>query len=144
MGRLRGKRVALLGLTFKPHTDDLREAASIVLASRLIAEGAAVSAYDPMVAPGSRGDLFPGVEIATSALEALDGADAAIVVTEWPEFVALDWAVVRERMRGRHVIDGRNVLDASLVVAAGLSYDGIGTVDQPVPTGEPVTSDEAR
>jgi UDPglucose 6-dehydrogenase len=144
VGRLRGKRVALLGLTFKPHTDDLREAASIVLASRLTAEGAAVSAYDPMVAPGSRDDLFPGVEIATSALEALDGADAAIVVTEWPEFIALDWAVVREHMRGRHVIDGRNVLDASLVAAAGLSYDGIGTVDQPVATGEPVTSDEAR
>ncbi len=144
VGRLRGKRVALLGLTFKPHTDDLREAASIVLASRLIAEGALVSAYDPMVAPGTRADLFAGVEIAASALEALDGADAAIVVTEWPEFLALDWTVVRERMRGRHVIDGRNVLDASRVTAAGLSYDGIGTVDQPVAAGEPVTSDEAR
>ncbi|MGZ4198641.1 MAG: UDP-glucose dehydrogenase family protein [Thermoleophilia bacterium] len=144
VGRLRGKRVALLGLTFKPHTDDLREAASIVLASRLIAAGALVSAYDPMVAPGTRADLFDGVEIATSALEALDGADAAIVVTEWPEFLALDWTVVRERMRGRHVIDGRNVLDAGRVTAAGLSYDGIGTVDQPVAAGEPVTSDEAR
>ena len=65
LGRLRGKHVALLGLTFKPHTDDLREAASIVLAARLRAEGARVSAYDPMVAPGSQADLFPGVEIAT-------------------------------------------------------------------------------
>ncbi len=83
-----------------------------MLAARLRAEGARVSAYDPMVAPGSHADLFPGVEIATSALEALDGADAAVLVTEWPELVALDWAVVRERMRGRHVIDGRNVLDA--------------------------------
>ncbi|MGD0998851.1 MAG: UDP-glucose/GDP-mannose dehydrogenase family protein [Thermoleophilia bacterium] len=144
LGRLRGKHIALLGLTFKPHTDDLREAASIVLASRLRAEGARVSAYDPMVAPGSHADLFPGVEIATSALEALDGADAAIVVTEWPEFIALDWEVVRERMRGRHVIDGRNVLDAGLVAAAGLSYDGIGTVEQPVAAGEPVASNEVR
>jgi UDPglucose 6-dehydrogenase len=144
VGRLRGKHVALLGLTFKPHTDDLREAASIVLASRLRAEGARVSAYDPMVAPGSHADLFPGVEIATSALEALDGADAAIVVTEWPEFIALDWEVVRERMRGRHVIDGRNVLDAGRVAAAGLSYDGIGTVEQPVAAGEPVASNEVR
>jgi UDPglucose 6-dehydrogenase len=144
VGRLRGKHVALLGLTFKPHTDDLREAASIVLASRLRAEGARVSAYDPMVAPGSHADLFPGVEIATSALEALDGADAAIVVTEWPEFIALDWEVVRERMRGRHVIDGRNVLDAGRVAAAGLSYDGIGTVEQPVAAGEPVAFNEVR
>jgi UDPglucose 6-dehydrogenase len=144
LGRLRGKHIALLGLTFKPHTDDLREAASIVLASRLRAEGARVSAYDPMVAPGSHADLFPGVEIATSALEALDGADATIVVTEWPEFIALDWAVVRERMRGRHVIDGRNVLDAGLVAAAGLSYDGIGTVEQPVAAGEPVAFNEVR
>ena len=144
LGRLRGKHVALLGLTFKPHTDDLREAASIVLASRLRAEGARVTAYDPMVPPGSRADLFPGVEIATSALEALDGADAAILVTEWPELVALDWAAVRGRMNGRHVIDGRNVLDAGLVIAAGLSYDGIGTVVQPLAVGDPVTSDEAR
>ena len=143
-GRLRGKHVALLGLTFKPNTDDLREAASIVLASRLRAEGARVTAYDPMVAPGSRADLFPGVEIASGALEALDGADAAILVTEWPELVALDWTVVRERMKGRHVIDGRNVLDAALVTAAGLSYDGIGTVDRTVAAGEPVTSSEAR
>ncbi len=144
VGRLRGKHVALLGLTFKPRTDDLREAASIVLAARLRAEGARVSAYDPMVAPGSRADLFPGVEIATSALEALDDADATILVTEWPEFIALDWSVVRERMRGRHVIDGRNVLDPGLVVAAGLSYDGIGTSDSSAATVEPVTSDEAR
>jgi UDPglucose 6-dehydrogenase len=144
LGRLRGKHVALLGLTFKPHTDDLREAASIVLAARLHAEGALVSAYDPMVPPGSRVDLFPNVQIATSALEALDGTDAAIVVTEWPEFIELDWNVVRERMRGRHVIDGRNALDAGRLAAAGLSYDGIGTVDDHVVAGEPLTSDEAR
>jgi UDPglucose 6-dehydrogenase len=143
VGRLRGKQITLLGLTFKPHTDDLREAASIVLASRLRAEGARVSAYDPMVAPGSHADLFPGVEIATSALEALDGADAAIVVTEWPEFIALDWTMVRERMRGRHVIDGRNALDPALVAAAGLSYDGIGTVDEPVAAPDALISGEA-
>ena len=144
VGRLRGKHVALLGLTFKPHTDDLREAASIVLAARLHAEGALVSAYDPMVPPGSRVDLFPNVQIATSALEALEGADAAIVVTEWPEFIELDWNVVRERMRGTHVIDGRNALDAGRLIAAGLSYDGIGTVDNHVAAGEPLTSNEAR
>ncbi len=144
LGRLRGKHVALLGLTFKPHTDDLREAASIVLAARLHAEGARVSAFDPMVPPGAHADLFPNVEIATSALEALDGADAAIMVTEWPEFLALDWDVVRECMRGRYVIDGRNVLDAGRLAAAGLSYDGIGTVDDHAAVGDPLTSNEAR
>ena len=146
VGRLRGKRVALLGLTFKPHTDDLREAASIVLAGRLHAEGALVSAYDPMVPPGSHADLFPNVQIVTSALEALDGADAAIVVTEWPEFIELDWNVVRERMHGRHVIDGRNALDAGRLAAAGLSYDGIGTVDDHAAAvePEPLASNEAR
>jgi len=144
VGRLRGKHIALLGLTFKPHTDDLREAASIVLAARLHAEGAVVTAYDPMVPPGSRVDLFPNVQIFTSALGALDAADAAIVVTEWPEFIELDWNVVREHMRGRHVIDGRNALDAARLAAAGLSYDGIGTVDEHVAAGEPLTSNEAR
>jgi len=143
LGRLRGKHVALLGLTFKPHTDDLREAASIVLAARLRAEGARVSAYDPMVAPGARADLFPGVAIATSALAALEGADAAVLVTEWPELVALDWTVVRDVMRGACVIDGRNALDAALLAAAGLSCDGIGTVAL-VAIGDSVTSDEAR
>jgi len=142
LGALRGRRVALLGLTFKPHTDDMREAASIVLAARLRDEGVQVSAYDPMVPPGSHDDLFPGVEIATSVLEALDGADAAVLVTEWPELVRLDWSTVRGRMRGLHVIDGRNVLDAARVAAAGLVFTGIGTADQPA--GEPVAFDDAR
>jgi UDPglucose 6-dehydrogenase len=87
-------------------------------------------------------DLFPGVDIAHTALEALENADAAVLVTEWPELVALDWPTVRDRMRGRHVIDGRNALDAELVVAAGLVFTGIGTADQPV--GEPVASDDVR
>ena len=142
LGALRGRHIALLGLTFKPHTDDMREAASIVLAARLRDEGARVSAYDPMVPPGSHDDLFPGIDIAQTALEALEGADAAVLVTEWPELVALDWPTVRERMRGRHVIDGRNVLDAACVAAAGLVFTGIGTADQPV--GEPVASDDVR
>ncbi len=67
-----------------------------------------------------------------------------MLVTEWPEIVALDWGTVGERMRGRHVIDGRNVLDAGTVAAAGLVYGGIGTFDESLPSGDPVTSDEAR
>jgi UDPglucose 6-dehydrogenase len=148
LGQLRGMRVALLGLTFKPHTDDLREAASIILAARLRAEGARVTAYDPMVPTGSRPDLFPDVDITGSALEALDDADAVILVTEWPEFADLDWREVRERMRGHHVIDGRNFFDPHTVAAAGFSYDGIGTVngyvEAALPTdGSPVAADES-
>jgi UDPglucose 6-dehydrogenase len=123
IGPLRGKRIALLGLAFKPGTDDMREAPSLVLAGRLLSEGAEVTAWDP-VADG-RAQLH-GVEVAESALEALTGADAAVIVTEWPEVSELDWAVVGERMRGRVVVDGRNVLDPEEMRALGFAYEGIG------------------
>ena len=90
LGSLVGKRVALLGLAFKPNTDDMREASSLVLSARLQGEGATVVAYDP-VAEGPAGQMLPSVELMDSAAEALDGADAAILVTEWPEFAELDW-----------------------------------------------------
>ena len=120
-----GKRVALLGLAFKPDTDDMREASSLVLAARLESEGASVAAYDP-VAARRAGELLPGVEILPSAMEALEGADAAVLVTEWPEFAELDWAEVAKRMSNPLLIDGRNFLDADAIRAAGLTYDGIG------------------
>ena len=91
LGSLVGKKVALLGLAFKPDTDDMREATSLVLASRLQGEGARVSGYDP-VAERPAKELLPTVEFCDSAEEALEGADAAILVTEWPEFAELDWA----------------------------------------------------
>jgi len=131
LGELRGAKVALLGLTFKPNTDDLREATSIVLAARLRAEGAQVAAYDPTV-PAGEHERFPGVRIVGSALEALAGADAVVLVTEWPEFAGLDWTQVREAMRGVVVVDGRNVLDCATLHAAGFSYDGVGTGDSVV------------
>src|ERR671914_140466 len=96
LGSLRGKSVALLGLAFKPNTDDTREAPSLVLASRLQAEGAELSAWDP-VADGNA--HLDGVRVARSPLEALDGADAAVVVTEWPELRELDWTDAGKRMR---------------------------------------------
>jgi UDPglucose 6-dehydrogenase len=125
LGRLRGKKVALLGLTFKPNTDDLREASSIVLAARLQGEGATVSAYDPMIAAGTH-PLFPGVTITGDPLEALSGADAAVLVTEWPEFGRLDWSAAAVAMRRPLLIDGRNFLTPDVVTEAGLDYDGIG------------------
>jgi len=123
LGPLRDKRITLLGLAFKPGTDDMREAPSLVLAGRLLSEGAEVRAWDP-VADGAI--HLHGVEIAESALEALDGADAAVVVTEWPELRELDWAEAGARMRNRLVVDGRNLLDAVRLRALGFEYEGIG------------------
>ena len=123
LGSLRGKNVALLGLAFKPGTDDMREAPSLVLAGRLLAEGAHVSAWDP-VADGA--DHLDGVEVAASALDALAGADAAVVVTEWPELVDLDWAAAAKRMRNPLLVDGRNALDPETLRACGFEYEGIG------------------
>jgi UDPglucose 6-dehydrogenase len=125
VGSLVGKRIALLGLAFKPNTDDMREASSLVLAGRLQGEGATVSAYDPVAEDEAR-QLMRGVEFASSELEAVRGADAVVLVTEWPQFTELDFIEVAGAMRGDVVIDGRNALDPETVRAAGLRYEGVG------------------
>jgi UDPglucose 6-dehydrogenase len=126
LGALAGKQVALLGVAFKPDTDDIREATSLVLAGRLAGEGAAVRVYDPVAASKADG-LLSGARIADSAIDAIDGADAVVLVTEWPEFKELDWAgEVKRRLRTPLVIDGRNFLDREALVTAGFTYEGIG------------------
>ncbi len=125
LGTLVGRRVALLGLAFKPDTDDMREASSLVLAARLQGEGAEVVAYDPVAADAAQ-DLLEGVDLCDSALEALDGADAAVLVTEWPEFAELDWAAAAGRMARPLLVDGRNFLDPQKLRTAGFEYEGIG------------------
>jgi UDPglucose 6-dehydrogenase len=125
LGPLVGKTIALLGLAFKPNTDDMREASSLVLAARLQADGAKVRAYDPIAEDTAR-KLMVGVDFANSSLGAVQGADAVVVVTEWPEFAELDWGEVAERMAGKVVIDGRNFLSRQAVEAAGFAYEGIG------------------
>jgi UDPglucose 6-dehydrogenase len=125
LGSLVGKTVTLLGLAFKANTDDMREASSLVLSARLQADGARVRAYDP-VAEAEASKLMVGVDFADSALEAVQDADAVIIVTEWPEFGELDWAAVAERAAGSLVIDGRNCVDPETVRAAGLVYEGVG------------------
>jgi UDPglucose 6-dehydrogenase len=135
LGSLVGKRVALLGLAFKPQTDDMREASSLVLAARLEGEGAAVVAYDPVAGDVARG-MLDKVELKGSALEALDGVDAAILVTEWPEFAELDWAAAAERMARPLLVDGRNFLDPAMLKGAGFEYEGIGrAIEGSVPAG---------
>ena len=130
LGSLRGRRVALLGLAFKPHTDDMREASSIVLASRLIAEGASVVAFDPVAAERARGVLPAAVEIAGSMLAAVTDADAVVIVTEWPEFRAVLSAEVHAAMRRPLIVDGRNLLDPNEAVAAGFTYVPIGRAER--------------
>jgi UDPglucose 6-dehydrogenase len=133
LGSLVGKHIALLGLAFKPNTDDMREASSLVLAARLAADGATVTAFDPVAEHEAR-KLLGGLQLADCAIDALHGADAAVLVTEWPQCTDLDWAEVAGAMQGNVVIDGRNALDAAAVRAAGLLYEGVGRPSD-LPTG---------
>jgi UDPglucose 6-dehydrogenase len=125
LGELAGRRVTLLGLAFKPNTDDMRGASSLVLAARLQAEGVHVRAFDPIAESEAR-ELMPQLDYAPGALDAVADADAVVLVTEWPEFIELDWSKVARAMRGAVVIDGRNALDGDAIQAAGLVYEGIG------------------
>jgi UDPglucose 6-dehydrogenase len=121
LGKLRGKRIALLGLAFKPNTDDMREAPSLVLASRLIAEGAEVRGWDPIARPE-----LQGVELCATPLEAVTGADAAVVVTEWPQLLEFASEEARKAMRHPLIVDGRNHLDPDTVRGLGFAYEGTG------------------
>ena len=124
-GSLAGKRVAVLGLAFKPNTDDMRDAPSITLIEGLIEGGAKVAAYDPVAADQAR-PLMPQVEFAPDAQAAAKGADAVVIVTEWDEFRALDLAELAAAMRGNTLVDLRNVYDRAEAERAGLAYFGIG------------------
>jgi UDPglucose 6-dehydrogenase len=137
LGKLRGKRIALLGLAFKPDTDDMREAPSIVLASRLLAEGAEVRGWDPVAQPGS---LMQGVEIYATVADVVRDADAAVIVTEWDELRGLATPEIRESMRNPLIIDGRNLLDPDEVRKAGFGYEGIGRPASPL-EGLPETAE---
>ncbi|HZO49020.1 MAG TPA: UDP-glucose/GDP-mannose dehydrogenase family protein, partial [Gaiellaceae bacterium] len=122
LGSLRGKTVALLGLAFKPNTDDMREAPSLVLAGRLLSEGAHVRAWDPVASA----DGLRGVAQTATIEQALAGADAAVVVTEWPQLAQVDWAAAAQAMRTPVLVDGRNMLDPEAMRAAGFTYEAIG------------------
>jgi UDPglucose 6-dehydrogenase len=129
LGKLRGRTVAVLGLAFKPDTNDLREAPSLVLVERLLAEGAEVRTWDP-VADASH--LLRGTASYGSVLEAVTGADAAVIVTEWDELRSLASERVRAAMRRPVIVDGRNLLDPEQARAAGFTYEGIGRAASPL------------
>jgi UDPglucose 6-dehydrogenase len=131
LGSLRGTTIALLGLAFKPNTDDMREAPSIVIANRLLAEGATVRGWDPIA--NAEDVLPPDVELCLSPLDAVRDADAAVIVTEWPQLNALLKPEVREAMRRPLIIDGRNLLDPAAAREAGFVYEAIGRSTAAVP-----------
>ena len=124
-GDVAGKRVGILGLAFKPNTDDMREAPSIPIVKGLVERGATVAAFDP-VARHQAEPLLPGIEFADDAYAAADGADALVIVTEWDEFRALDLERIADSLKGKILVDLRNVYDRGEAEAAGLTYYGVG------------------
>jgi UDPglucose 6-dehydrogenase len=124
-GAVRGKRIGVLGLAFKPNTDDMREAPSIPLIQGLIERGADIRAYDP-VARHQAEVLLDGVEFADDAESAAKDADALVIVTEWDEFRALDLETLAQSMHGKVMVDLRNVYDREEAERAGLAYHGVG------------------
>jgi len=127
LGDLHGKEIAVLGLAFKPGTDDLREAPSLVIAARLLAEGADVRAWDPVADARA---LLPEVTFASTVLDAVREADAAVIVTEWPEVSELATPEAYAAMRRPVIVDGRNTLDPESMRELGFVYEGVG---RPVP-----------
>jgi UDPglucose 6-dehydrogenase len=124
-GEVRGKRVAVLGLAFKPNTDDMREAPSVPLVQGLLERGATVSAFDP-VAREQAEKVLAGIDFAEDAYAAAKDADALVIVTEWDEFRALDLDRIAATLRGKVLVDLRNVYDREDATGAGLAYYGIG------------------
>jgi UDPglucose 6-dehydrogenase len=125
LGGLRGKTIALLGLAFKPNTNDMRDAPSLILAQRLLAEGAEVRGWDPVALEEARG-VLRGVDLRESMVDAVTGADAAVIVTEWDELKDLATPEVFAAMRNPLIMDGRNLLDPDATRAAGFAYEAIG------------------
>ncbi|MEQ1710877.1 MAG: UDP-glucose/GDP-mannose dehydrogenase family protein [Hyphomicrobium sp.] len=124
-GSVRGKTVGVLGVTFKPNTDDMRDAPSLVIVPMLQERGATVKVCDPQGRKHAEG-LLPGVAWCELALDAADGADAVVVITEWNEFRALNLDEVKRRMAGDALVDLRNIFQPAAARAAGLTYTGIG------------------
>ncbi|MBG8552297.1 UDP-glucose dehydrogenase family protein [Hymenobacter guriensis] len=125
-GDLKGKKLALWGLSFKPKTDDMREAPSLVIIEKLLAEGCTVSAYDPVAMPEARHTLHDTITYAKDQYDAVIDADALLVVTEWPEFRAPNFEVVARLMKNKVVFDGRNIYEATEMEQAGFAYHCIG------------------
>ena len=126
LGEVSGKKIAVLGLTFKPETDDMRESPSLAIVPPLLDKGAVIVAHDPQGVEEAKKLLPDSVEYVTDKLTAIDGADALVLLTEWNEYRSLDLADVKQRMRGNCFIDLRNVYERSQVEALGFEYGAVG------------------
>ncbi|MFC7221053.1 UDP-glucose dehydrogenase family protein [Streptomyces polyrhachis] len=125
-GSLKGRRIAVLGMTFKAHTDDMREAPATVIAARLLAEGAEVHCWDPMGRPDPEAQPWSSARRLPTPVEAVAGADAAIIATEWPQLTEVDWAAAGDAMRRPLLLDGRGLLDARTLAERGFTVMGVG------------------
>ena len=141
LGSLEGRVIAMLGLAFKPNTDDLRDAPAVALINELRAAGASVRAHDPIAMTAARRLFAGGVTFHDEVYDAMTGADAMVLATEWNEFKNIDFDKVSAQLRGSVVIDGRNVFDPQKVNAAGLDYYGVG---RPVQIARIATSSRTR
>ena len=130
-GDLQGKTVAFWGLSFKPNTDDMREAPSVVIANLLLNAGAHVRAYDPVAMEEAKHQLGDRITYCTDEMEAVRGADALALITEWAEFRVPDWSAVANEMNGKVLFDGRNLYRREIVGEVGFDYFGIGQGEQP-------------
>ena len=125
-GALAGKTIAIWGLAFKPRTDDIREAPAIPLIEGLLAQGAIVKAWDRAAVKNARARFGDKVRFGDDEYAVCDGADALVVMTEWPEFRMPEWSDIERRLRSKVVFDGRNIYDAEALRARGFNYIGIG------------------
>jgi len=125
---IKGKQLGVLGLAFKPNTDDIRFAPAIDLIRQLLAEGARVRAFDPEAMDKARG-VLPEIEFAKSAYDTADGVEALLIATEWPEFRNLDWARVHDIMARPLILDGRNLLVPAHMKSFGFEYYSMGRPD---------------
>lgn len=125
---LKGKRIAIWGLSFKPRTDDVREAPALLIIEALLKAGASVTAFDPVATENAKLSLkkHPRLKFATEQYAATNGADALVVATEWDEFRTADFADLQKRMRGTVIVDGRNIFERAEAEAAGFTYYGVG------------------
>jgi UDPglucose 6-dehydrogenase len=135
LGDLKGKTLGVLGLSFKPNTNDLRDAPALTIVEQLLAEGASVRAYDPEALEEAT-KVLPGLTPCTDAYQAVQGADALVLVTEWNQFRNLDFERVKTVMRHPVVIDLRNIYEPSRMAATGLRYVSVGRPPGGIEGGE--------
>ena len=125
LGKVENKRIAVLGLSFKPDTDDMREAPSLIVINSLKKKGAQISAYDPIAMDNAKG-IVKDIEYANDAYNAARDAELVIIMTEWNEFKELDLSKLKSHMKGNFMVDGRNIYDPIQAEKVGFSYTGVG------------------